>query len=70
MPEPHTTENAMTPEQLAELADLAVLADDQINTAATPEQRNWQGARRGAFFHSSVSAALERAVPPSDTDAP
>lgn len=44
------SKTAMTPEQLAELEALAALPDDQINTAATPEQKDWRGARRGVFF--------------------
>lgn len=39
-----------TPEQQAELDALALLPEDQINTAAIPEQRNWSGASRGALF--------------------
>ena len=40
----------MTPARQAELDALAALPDDQINTAALPEQRDWSGARRGVFF--------------------
>jgi uncharacterized protein (DUF4415 family) len=39
-----------TPAQQAELDALALLPDDQINTASIPEQRDWSGARRGALF--------------------
>ena len=40
----------LTPERQAELKALAALSDDEINTAAIPEQRDWSGARRGALF--------------------
>lgn len=36
--------------QAAELKALAALPDDQINTAAVPEQRDWTGAQRGVFY--------------------
>ena len=34
----------------AELAALAALPDEQINTGALPEQSDWSGARRGVFY--------------------
>ena len=40
----------IAPDQAAELNALAALADDQINTSDIPEQRDWSGARRGAFY--------------------
>jgi uncharacterized protein (DUF4415 family) len=40
----------LTARQREELADLAALPDDQINTSDAPEQRNWSSARRGVFF--------------------
>ena len=40
----------LTKLQTDELAALAALPEEQINTAALPEQRDWSGARRGAFF--------------------
>jgi len=40
----------LTDEQRADLEALAALPDDQIDTSDTPEQRDWSGARRGAFF--------------------
>jgi uncharacterized protein (DUF4415 family) len=40
----------LTPEQQAELERLAALPEDNINTGDVPEQRDWSGARRGAFF--------------------
>ena len=40
----------LTRAQKAELAALAVLPDDSINTRAVPEQRDWSGARRGVFY--------------------
>jgi len=36
--------------QKAELAALAALPDDRINTAALAEQKDWSGARRGVLF--------------------
>jgi hypothetical protein len=44
------TSKPMTAKQAAELKALAALPDDQINTAALPEQKDWSGARRGVFF--------------------
>lgn len=40
----------LTPAQRAELEALAALPDDQINTKALPEVRDWSGAKRGLFF--------------------
>jgi len=40
----------LTREQQAELAALAALPDDKIDTRDIPEQKNWTGARRGLFF--------------------
>ena len=40
----------ITAEQRAELEGLAALPEDKINTGDIPEQRDWSGARRGAFF--------------------
>jgi uncharacterized protein (DUF4415 family) len=40
----------LTPGQRAELERLAALPEDKINTDDIPEQRDWSGARRGAFF--------------------
>jgi uncharacterized protein (DUF4415 family) len=44
------TSKSLTPAQQAELDALAAMPEDQINTAALPEQRDWSGARRGLFF--------------------
>jgi uncharacterized protein (DUF4415 family) len=44
------TSKPLTPAQQAELDVLAAMPDDQINTDALPEQRDWSGARRGVFF--------------------
>jgi uncharacterized protein (DUF4415 family) len=44
------TSKPLTRAQKAELAALAVLPDDRINTRAVPEQRDWSGARRGVFY--------------------
>ena len=40
----------LTAPQKAELDALAAMPDDQIDTAALPEQRDWSGARRGVFY--------------------
>ncbi len=40
----------LTGPQKAELEALAALPDDQINTQAIPEQRDWSDAQRGVFF--------------------
>jgi uncharacterized protein (DUF4415 family) len=42
----------LTAAQKAELDVLAAMPEDQINTAALPEQKDWRGARRGVFFRS------------------
>ncbi len=42
--------NPTAPEQAAELKALAALPDEQIDTSDIPEQLDWRGARRGAFF--------------------
>jgi uncharacterized protein (DUF4415 family)/uncharacterized DUF497 family protein len=42
--------NRLTAKQRAELAALAAMPDNKINTADIPEQRDWSGARRGMFF--------------------
>jgi uncharacterized protein (DUF4415 family) len=44
------TSKPMTAKQAAELKALAALPDDQINTAAVPEQKDWSRAKRGMFF--------------------
>ena len=44
------TSKPMTAQQKAELKGLAALPDDKINTAAVPEQKDWNGAVRGLFF--------------------
>jgi uncharacterized protein (DUF4415 family) len=40
----------LTAQQQAELAALAAMPEDQINTRDVPEQKDWSGARRGLFF--------------------
>jgi uncharacterized protein (DUF4415 family) len=40
----------LTAAQKAELDALAAMPENQINTAALPEQTDWSGARRGVFF--------------------
>ena len=41
---------SLTRKQQAELAALAALPDDRIDTGDIPEIRDWSGARRGVFF--------------------
>ena len=41
---------SLTAVQKAELAALEALPDDKINTQDIPEQRDWNGARRGLFY--------------------
>ena len=40
----------LTDDQRAELAALAALPDDQIETSEAPEVLDWSGARRGVFY--------------------
>ena len=40
----------LTRTQKAELAALAAMPEDRIDTRDIPEQRDWSGARRGMFF--------------------
>jgi uncharacterized protein (DUF4415 family) len=40
----------LTAAQRAELAALAALPEEQIDTRDIPEQRDWRGARRGLFY--------------------
>ena len=40
----------LTRTQKAELAALAAMPEDRIDTRDIPEQRDWSGARRGVFF--------------------
>jgi uncharacterized protein (DUF4415 family) len=44
------TSRLLTARQKAELDALAALPDEQINTRAVPEVRDWSGARRGVFY--------------------
>ena len=40
----------LTDDQRAELAALAALPDNQIDTSEAPEVLDWSGARRGVFY--------------------
>jgi uncharacterized protein (DUF4415 family) len=40
----------LTPEQVNELAALAELPDEAIDTSEAPEVRDWSGAARGLFY--------------------
>ena len=44
----------LTPEQRQELAALAALTDDQIDTTDAPEVKDWSQAKRGAFYRSGT----------------
>jgi len=46
----NTTSNRFTPEQQAELAALADMPDEQIDTLDIPEAADWKGAERGVFY--------------------
>ena len=45
-----TASKRLTAKQTAELAALAQLPENRINTRETPEVRDWSGAKRGLFF--------------------
>ena len=40
----------LSAKQKRELAALARLSDDEIDTRAIPEVRDWKGAKRGVFY--------------------
>jgi uncharacterized protein (DUF4415 family) len=42
--------NEFTSEQRTEVAALAEMPDEQIDTSDAPEVRDWTGARRGLFY--------------------
>jgi len=42
--------DGLTTEQQAELAALAALPEDQIDTSEIPEIEEWDGAQRGLFY--------------------
>ena len=44
------SDTLITPARKVELDALAAMPDNQINTSALPEQKDWSGARRGVFF--------------------
>lgn len=44
------TSKPLTEAQAKELAALAAMPDDQIDTRDIPAQTDWNGARRGVFF--------------------
>jgi len=50
--------NRPTAKQRAEIAALAELPDERIDTADIPEVRDWVGAKRGTFYRPS-----ERSTP-------
>ncbi|MEZ4867871.1 MAG: BrnA antitoxin family protein [Caldilineaceae bacterium] len=47
---PKMNSKPLTPEQEAELAALANLPDEEIDTVDIPETADWHGAKRGRFF--------------------
>lgn len=50
--------STLTPDVAAELAKLALLSDEEIDTASEPEVADWSRARRGLFAEKSL---IERA---------
>ena len=53
MSEEHTKKTASSPlskGQKEELASIATLTDQRIDTDEVPEVRDWSGARRGVFY--------------------
>jgi hypothetical protein len=48
---------SLTAAQKAELVALAAMPENEINTAAIPEQKNWSGARRGLFSPNKKATA-------------
>jgi uncharacterized protein (DUF4415 family) len=42
--------NPPTDSEAEELAELAVMPEEAIDTTDIPEQRDWSGARRGVFW--------------------
>ena len=40
----------MTDQQKAELAALAAMSDDEIDTSDIPEVTDWSNAKRGVFY--------------------
>lgn len=45
-----TTSTELTAQQKAELAELAALADEEIDTQDIPELPDWSQAERGMFY--------------------
>lgn len=45
-----TTSKKLTAEQEAELATLAAMPDDDIDTSDAPELADWSNAKRGLFY--------------------
>jgi len=46
----NTASNRLSPEQQAELAALADMPDEQIDTSDIPETADWDSAERGVFY--------------------
>lgn len=40
----------LTPQQKAELAALAAMKEEEIDTSDIPEVKDWSGAKRGLFY--------------------
>ena len=47
-----TTSNQLNPGQELELAELATMPDEQIDTLDIPEHLDWRAAKRGIFYRS------------------
>lgn len=57
----------LSPDQKAELARLAAMRDDEIDTSDIPETTDWSGAERGKFYRGGV--ADPRPVDPARLEA-
>lgn len=49
----------LTPEQQQELAALAALPDEQIDTTDAPETADWSQGRRGVFYRAGNTETRE-----------
>lgn len=52
--------NRLTERQKAEIAALAALPDEEIDTGDIPEVLDWSGAVRGAFYRPANDRPLRR----------
>jgi uncharacterized protein (DUF4415 family) len=62
-PMKRTRDPELTPDEQADLAALAALADEAIDLSDAPEVREWGAARRGLFYRpikQQVTLRLDR----------